>query len=205
MVGGGAVMTMVLTAAAVVGAYVLGSIPTGLLLARGVGVDIRAVGSGNIGATNVARTLWRRRGAVVLVLDALKGAVPVLVAAPLARAPGGGAVVIAAVGLAAIGGHCFSMWLGFRGGKGVATSLGVFAVVAPVATGIAAVLFLAIYVVFRVASLGSITAAAAMPALMLALGCDRTLLAMAIPVALLIVVKHRANIARLLRHEENRV
>src|SRR5688500_11562142 len=117
-------------AAAVVGSYLAGSIPFGLVVARARGVDIRAVGSKNIGATNVARALGKKLGALVLFLDALKGLLPTLVARHALHLDDN---LVALVGLAAILGHVFPVWLRFRGGKGVATALGVFAALTPVA------------------------------------------------------------------------
>src|SRR5262249_23957567 len=113
---------------AVLAGYLVGTLPTGLLVARARGVDIRTVGSGNIGATNVARALGKKLGGLVLAVDALKGFLPTFLAARAGLAP----EIVAAVGLATILGHIFPLWLRFRGGKGVATGLGVFLAVAPV-------------------------------------------------------------------------
>jgi glycerol-3-phosphate acyltransferase PlsY len=196
------VSAFVVSAALVFGAYLMGSIPTGLLLARRRGVDLRRVGSGNIGATNAARSLGRRLGGVVLVLDALKGAVPALIASRLLEID---PLVVAATGFSAIVGHCFPVWLGFRGGKGVATSLGVMLALAPAVTGICAALFAALYLGFRIASIGSIAAALAVAPLLVAFGARRELVALAVTAALLILFKHRGNLRRLVRRQELRM
>jgi glycerol-3-phosphate acyltransferase PlsY len=198
-------IALVVSALVVAGAYFVGSVPTGVLVARARGVDIQTVGSGNIGATNVARTLGRRAGALVLAIDAAKGALPAGVALWLSARGTVDPFVVAAAGVAAVAGHCFPVWLGFRGGKGVATSLGVLVVLDPIATGIAAALWLALYAAFRVASIGSLAAALALPPLLLAFDRADELVTLAIALALLIVAKHRANIARLLRRQEHRV
>jgi len=191
-----------IVAAAVVVAYLCGSVPFGLLVARARGVDVRQVGSGNIGATNVARTLGKKTGALVLFLDALKGFVPVLVATRLwPELP----ELAAAVGLAAILGHVFPIWLKLHGGKGVATGLGVFLALAPIATAVAAGFFFAVYATKRIVSVSSMTAATALPLAMLALHAPRAHVALGFAIWLLVVVRHWANIRRLLRHEERKL
>ncbi|HTM19050.1 MAG TPA: glycerol-3-phosphate 1-O-acyltransferase PlsY [Kofleriaceae bacterium] len=186
-------------------AYLLGSIPTGLLLARRRGVDIREQGSGNIGATNVARTLGRKLGAVVLVLDAAKGALATLAAAALHHHHGVTAWAITAAGVAAVAGHCFPIWLRLRGGKGVATALGVMLVAAPLATGAAVLIFLALYATFRVVSIGSMAACAAMPLLAWLLGRPAPVIAAAGAIAAMVLVRHQGNLRRLLAGRENRL
>ena len=177
----------------IAGAYLLGSIPTGLLLAKASGVDIRTTGSGNIGATNVYRTLGRTVGILTLVGDCLKGLVPVLVAQGL----GMGDTMIAAAGAAAFLGHVYTVFLGFKGGKGVATALGVFLGVSPASVGLALVIFIAVVAAWRYISLGSITAAAAMPIIVTALDRRPPVIAMTAGIALLVIWKHRENITRL--------
>src|SRR5690348_12481458 len=143
----------------VIVAYLIGSIPFGYLIVRGkIGADIRQTGSGGTGATNVSRRAGKAAGVVTLVLDALKGAAAVLIAKTT-----GSDWLIAAAAVAVIVGHIFPVWLGFRGGKGVATGAGVFLVLAPVAVLCAAVVFLAIVFSTRYVSLGSIVGAAAIP------------------------------------------
>lgn len=181
-------------------AYFLGSIPTGLLLAKAAGVDIRSSGSGNIGATNVYRTLGRGVGVMTLVGDCLKGLVPVLVARHLALAD----PWLAGVGLAAFLGHVYTVFLCFKGGKGVATALGVFLGVSPLAVAGALLVFVGIVWKSRYISLGSITAAAVMPALVAVLDGRPPLVLMAVLIAALVVWKHRENIQRLRAGVENR-
>ena len=190
-----------LLAAVAIAAYLMGSIPFGVLLARRRGLDIRKTGSGNIGATNVARTLGKKLGALVLLLDALKGALPVLAAGTLQL--DFRAVTIA--GLAAILGHCFPLWLRFHGGKGVATALGVFLAVDPLATAASILVFALTYALSRLSSVGSLAASAAFPIVLWQLGRPRDLLLLGIGVALLIVVRHQDNLRRLRRGEETRI
>jgi glycerol-3-phosphate acyltransferase PlsY len=187
--------------AMIAGAYLLGSIPTGLLLARAKGVDIRAVGSGNIGATNVSRTLGKRLGVLVLVLDALKGLAPVLAARFLHL----GSEVMAAVGLAAILGHVFPVWLRFRGGKGVATALGVFTALTPLAAAAAVLIYLATVLVTRISSVGSLLAATGLLGAMVIAREPPPILLLGAAVWALILFRHRSNIRRLLRREEGKV
>jgi glycerol-3-phosphate acyltransferase PlsY len=181
--------------------YLLGSIPTGVLVARRRGVDLRTVGSGNIGATNVARALGRRAGVLVLVLDALKGLAAVLLALALRPSE----PWLAGAGLAAVVGHLFPVWLRLQGGKGVATSVGVLLGLLPAAGAAAALAYLLVYGKTRTSSLGSLTAATAglFAAPFVASSVPR--LALAGVLFLTIVVTHRENIARLVRGEEGRV
>ena len=144
--------------AAVAFGYLLGSVPFAHLLARRRGIDLREVGSGNVGATNVLRTSGARQAVLVLCLDAAKGAIAVLVAAALTTGP---ATPVAA-GLAAVIGHIYPPWLGFRGGKGVATAVGVFAVLAPLALAIGCAAFVLAVWVTRYISVGSMAGAIAL-------------------------------------------
>jgi glycerol-3-phosphate acyltransferase PlsY len=194
-----------LAAAVVAGAFLLGSIPTGLLLARLRGIDIRTVGSGNIGATNVARGLGKKSGVLVLLLDAAKGAIPILVVRLLDLGARVDPFVITATGFAAVAGHCFTPWLRFRGGKGVATSLGVFLALEPAVTAMTAGLFAAIYLATKIVSIGSIAAALAFPILLWLLGRPDESVTLGIAVAILIIAKHHGNIRRLLRRQEHKV
>ncbi len=182
-------------------AYLLGSIPTGLLLARAfAGVDIRTTGSGNIGATNVYRTLGRKVGVLTLIGDCLKGLLPVVAANLLAFSDG----YVALVGLAAFLGHIFPVFLRFKGGKGVATALGVFLGVSPLAILAALGIFVVTVWVWRYISLASISAAAAMPALVALLDRNPVMVAMSFVIAIIVISKHHANIKRLLDGTENR-
>jgi len=184
----------------IIAAYLLGSIPTGLLLAKAAGVDIRSSGSGNIGATNVYRTLGRGVGILTLLGDCLKGAIPVVVAGYFGMSDSW----IAAVGLAAFLGHIYTVFLGFKGGKGVATALGVFLAVSPAAVGAALLIFAAVVWKWRYISLASITAAVAMPGMMAVFDSRPPLVIMTVIVALLVVWKHRENIKRLREGTENK-
>ena len=176
-----------------VSAYLLGSIPTGLLLAKAAGVNIRETGSGNIGATNVYRTLGRKVGIMTLVGDCLKGLIPVLIAKQL----GLHEAWIAATGLAAFLGHIYTIFLGFKGGKGVATALGVFLGVSPLSVLVALGVFILVLAKWRYVSLASITAAAAMPLVVALLEPKKLLIAMSLAIAALVIYKHRENIRRL--------
>lgn len=205
-------MTDALAAALVVaGAYLLGSIPTGLLIGKRMGVDVRTQGSGNIGATNVARTVGKKVGVLVLLLDMLKGAIPLALYTALDL---GGRIdlgapldpyLFTAVGLAPIVGHCFSVWLRFRGGKGVATALGVFLVADPIALGVGAALFAALYAAFRIVSIGSIAASIAISVACVLLGRPLPVVLLAAAGATIIIGKHHGNIRRLLRRSELKV
>jgi glycerol-3-phosphate acyltransferase PlsY len=182
-------------------AYLLGSVPTGLLLARAFGgVDIRTKGSGNIGATNVYRTLGRKIGILTLAGDCLKGMLPVLAANAL-HLPD---LWIAAVGVAAFLGHIFPVFLGFRGGKGVATALGVFLAASPLAVLAALGVFIVVLAARRFVSLASITAAALMPALSALIDGKPMIVAMSLCIAAIVIYKHKDNIQRLRNGTENR-
>ncbi len=194
--------------------YVVGSVPFGLLIGKlAAGVDIRTQGSGNIGATNVARVLGARWGIFVLVLDALKGLLPVLVLPWLFVAPGDPALTLIKVlcAVATIMGHMFPCWLKFRGGKGVATSLGAVAVLSWQATLAAALAFAIVFAVSRIVSLSSIIAASVFAAFELwwlgpgaFSGSQSSLAVFSVLVPVLIIVRHRENLGRLLRGEEKK-
>jgi glycerol-3-phosphate acyltransferase PlsY len=193
-----------LVAVAVVLAYLAGSIPFGVVFAKARGIDLRQVGSGNIGATNAARALGKGLGILVFLCDAAKGWLPTLLARQL-LAPVAGPWAVAAVGAAAFIGHLAPPWLGFRGGKGVATAFGVFLAISPPAALAAGAVFAVLYATTRIASIGSLAAATlVLPALYL-LGAPPASLALAGFMWLLIVWKHRGNIGRLLRREESKV
>jgi glycerol-3-phosphate acyltransferase PlsY len=202
---GGDVSDMLIAILVIVGAYFSGSIPSGLLLARARGIDIRDVGSGNIGATNVARSLGKKLGAVVLLIDALKGAIPTLVVLLLDLDTTVDPFVLTATGFAAICGHCFPVWLGFRGGKGVATSLGVFLVADPLVAGIGVATFVVLYALFRIASIGSMAGAVMFPVLLWILGRSDAVVTLGIAGAAVVIFKHRGNLVRLFTGTENKV
>ena len=194
-------------------AYLIGSIPFGYLIVRHrVGDDIRETGSGGTGATNVSRRAGKAAGVFTLVLDALKGSVAVLVARILVGDGPSADWMGAAAAIATLLGHIFPVWLSFRGGKGVATGVGIFFVLAPIALLCAGVLFVAIVSLTRFVSLGSIAAAATIPlfvwlqSVFVEPVADlRPLLAAAIVGALLIIFAHRGNIGRLARGTEARI
>ena len=188
-------------------AYLLGSIPFGLLLAKLFGnADVRKTGSGNIGAANVARVAGPLAGILTLVLDTAKGAAAVSLAARFTRESAAWMMLAA---LAALVGHCFSVWLKFKGGKGVATALGEFLALCPPAALAALLLFALVATWWRYVSLGSISAAAAMPLLMYLFWAPHhappLIIAFgSLAATLLVVYQHRANIQRLVRGEEPR-
>jgi glycerol-3-phosphate acyltransferase PlsY len=192
-----------IAAGLVVLGYLSGSIPFGLLLVRATrGVDVRERGSGNIGATNVARVAGKPLGVLVLLLDALKGALPVLLARAVEPAP----LVPAVVGLAAFAGHVAPPWLGFRGGKGVATALGVLAVLAPRAALASALTYGVVLALWRISSVGSLLAG--LVAVAVAWLVPGTPVASAGLVTVLLAAMlwtHRGNIGRLLRRGEPRL
>lgn len=181
-------------------AYLIGSIPTGLLLGKAYGIDVRKEGSGNIGATNLYRTVGRKVGIITLIGDCLKGLLPVIIVKYSALPP----ELAAWVGLAAFCGHVFSVFLRFKGGKGVATALGVFLALAPRAVAIAIALFAVLMCIWRYVSLGSIFAAAAMPLAVFFLGGGRTLTSVTFIISLIVIVRHHENIGRLLSGKESK-
>jgi glycerol-3-phosphate acyltransferase PlsY len=183
------------------GAYLAGSIPFGLVVARAKGVDLRAVGSGNIGATNVARALGKGWAIGVLLLDAAKGFVPVALGRRLGVPP----EQVALAGAAAIVGHMFTIFLRGRGGKGVATSLGVALALSPLAAACGFGLYIVAYLLFRLSSVGSLLGIWSFPLFATLLGgLPRPYLVLATVVAILVTIRHRENIRRLIRGEEKR-
>jgi len=182
--------------------YLLGSIPFAWLLAKRVaGIDIRLIESGNVGAANAYRAAGPAVAIMVVALDLAKGACAVLIAS---RA-GHGAGVQAASGVAAVVGHVFPVWLGFRGGKGVATACGAFAVLAPVATALAGLVFLTTVWWTRYVSLGSLGAAVVLPPLAYYLAAPTAVVIGALICATIIVDRHRPNLARLQHGIERRL
>lgn len=185
----------------VVGGYLVGSIPSGVVVVRLLrGEDIRAQGSGNIGASNVWRQYGRWLGVPVALLDVAKGFVPALIGLKI-----GGEWVGVLTGSAAMLGHARPIWLGFsKGGKMVATGGGVALALAPLAAGICLLVWLAIFVLFRYASLASITTAVALPLLCLALGEPWPTVLFATAASLAVILLHRQNISRLVHGTESR-
>ncbi len=183
-------------------AYLLGSVPMGILVSKAFGgVDPRTSGSRNIGATNVGRTSGKAAGVLTLIGDLLKGAVPVFAAFGLYQEP----PFVAAVGLSAFMGHLWPVFLGFRGGKGVATALGAMIVIAPVSTLLSALVFLAAVLFKRYVSLGSMVAAAMLPVFLSFFPASRPYMPMGVIIALLIIIKHKDNIKRLVEGKENKI
>ena len=177
--------------------YLLGSLPTGYLAGRLRGIDIRAVGSGSMGATNVFRAMGAKVGAGVLAVDVLKGLAAVLTGTALAGSTWG---VIA--GAAAMLGHAFPVWLRFRGGKGVATGLGVVIGIVPLAAAVMIPAWIAIVASTRLVSVASITGAVGLPATAYALGADTAQTIFVVVGGLAVIALHHRNIARLARDEE---
>ena len=181
--------------------YLAGSVPFAFLLARRAGIDVRVAGSGNVGAANVLRTTGAWRGVVVMLLDVAKGASAVLIVSLAA----GGASIAALTGAAAIVGHIYPVWLRFHGGKGVAVAAGVFGILTPIATGIAAALFVLTVWLTRYVSLGSVAATLALPLVAWWSGAPNAVVAAAAGAGALILFRHRANLRRLYSGTERRV
>lgn len=184
----------------IVFAYLLGSIPTGYVIGKWMGVDVTRAGSGNIGATNVARLIGKRLGILTLAADAAKGFVPVFVSGQL----GLDITAMSIVGTAAFLGHLYPVFLKFKGGKGVATALGVFAGLAPLATLVLIGIFAATILSSRIVSLSSMIAAVAAPVTLVCFSYAPSLIGMSVFLAFMIVLGHRANIRRLLAGTEPR-
>jgi glycerol-3-phosphate acyltransferase PlsY len=190
-------------ALALTAAYLLGAVPIGYLVARAFGMsDIRRHGSGNIGTTNVLRTLGRLPAALTLLGDVAKGFAAVALGAALG---GGEPGVTAMSAFVAVAGNCWSVFLGFRGGKGVATALGTFIRLVPWAALPAGLVWVAILASFRYVSLGSITASVCVPIGAVLLGYPASFALAALAVSAVVIVRHRDNIARLLSGTERRL
>jgi len=181
--------------------YIAGSVPFAFLLARRAGIDVRIAGSGNVGAANVLRTTGTWRGVAVMALDVAKGAAAVC----LAYLASGGAGAAALTGAAAVVGHVYPVWLRFHGGKGVAVAAGVFAVLTPIATAAAGLLFLVTVWATRYVSLGSIAATLALPPMAWWSGAPRAVVLAAAGTGALILFRHRANVRRLFAGTERRM
>ena len=192
--------------AVVIGAYLLASIPFGLLISRNAArLDITRAGSGNIGATNVAREVGLKWGIITLVVDTLKGFIPVALAHSLL---GCSAEILeflkGIVGLSALLGHQFSIYNRFRGGKGIATCLGVFLAISPLSCLFSGIIFLILVSLWRYISLGSLVAALTMPIWLYLLGHSTPLTVISVIISLLITLLHRENIRRLIQGNERR-
>ena len=183
-------------------AYLIGAIPTGVILTRLVGgEDIRNAGSGNIGATNVYRVAGRKLGLITLLGDCLKGVIPLVIAIQGFHLDETG---VALVALAAFIGHCYPVYLGFKGGKGVATALGIFLVLSPLSVLCVLGVFVLVLWKWRYISLASISAAATIPLLVILFEGSATLFGATLLIAALVIWKHRANIERLRSGTENK-
>jgi len=182
-------------------AYLLGSIPFSLIIARLFkGIDIRNHGSGNIGATNVLRTVGKKEAALALIADILKGVLPVLFTVFVLEE-----IWIAATAVFVVLGHVFPIFTGFKGGKGVATSLGALIVIIPAGVTVSLIVWILVLIVFRYASLASISAAIALPAICWGLTTPLAFTAAASINAVIIILKHTGNIKRLITGTENKV
>ena len=182
-------------------AYLVGSVPFAFLLSRRRGIDLRHVGSGNVGATNVLRTSGVRTAMIAMSLDVVKGALAVVMAERFAS----GAGTPVAAGLASVFGHIYPVWLRFRGGKGVATAAGVFAVLTPVALGIASAAFVVAVWVTRYISIGSVVGALTLAIVAIVSGAPMMVEVGSAIAALTILYRHRANIARVFAGTERRI
>jgi glycerol-3-phosphate acyltransferase PlsY len=192
--------TLPITLAALVLGYLLGSIPFGLLLTRMAGLgDVRSIGSGNIGATNVLRTGNKKLAAATLLLDALKASAAVWIAQALF-----GPDAALAAGFAAFIGHLFPVWIGFKGGKGVATYIGVLLGLAPWLVLVFAVVWIGLAYVFRYSSLAALVATLVIPVVLWILGPEKAAVVMAL-MTLITWIKHHANISRLLAGTESKI
>jgi glycerol-3-phosphate acyltransferase PlsY len=181
-----------------VGSYLVGAVSFAALFAWIKGVDLRSIGSGNYGATNVYRAMGWLAAVGVLLLDAAKGAAMVALSQYVFQS----IIVDVLIGYAAIIGHMFSLYLGFKGGKGVATTAGVFAVLAPVPFGITAAVVVGVIVITRRVSVGSLVGCVVMPLSMVYIGIAPVIVWAALPICVAVIVKHRSNIYRLITRTE---
>ncbi len=193
---------MIVLVCILLASYLIGAIPFGLLFGRAAGKDVRRSGSGNIGATNVARLLGKKLGILTLLCDVAKGFLPVYIASILLPKTANYELYVALSGLVTVLGHMFSVYLRFQGGKGVATALGVFLFFSPLSVLFALLLFLVVVRVSGFVSAGSLAAAALIPLFIWMLDGSNAVLVVAGVIAALIWIKHSANIGRLLRGEE---
>jgi glycerol-3-phosphate acyltransferase PlsY len=191
---------MILLILLLVFAYILGSVPSGYLLGKLRGVDVRAVGSGNVGATNVARAVGKSQGVITLIADAAKGYLPVLAALHL----GQDSLTIALTASAAFLGHLYPLFLKFQGGKGVATGFGALLALAPMATLVLLVVFALVVGATRMVSLGSLATAVAAPLSLWLFYQPPVIVAMGGFLGAMVFIRHRGNIHRLLAGTEPR-
>lgn len=182
-------------------AYIVGSVPFGVLVSRSKGIDIQKVGSGNIGATNVLRNLGKLPALITLLGDALKGVAAIV----MIRMFSGGDVIEGIAGVAVVFGHMFSIFLSFRGGKGVATGFGVFAVYSPVSALVSITVWILTALFLRYSSLAAITAFFSLPVVLVVSGASGVKIFFAIVIAFLIILRHKKNIQRLVSGQETKI
>ena len=185
-----------------IASYLIGAIPFGLLIGRLAGIDVRTSGSGNIGATNVTRLAGKKFGVFTLLLDVLKGFLPIFVASQLLPQGSGMEFVILLCGILAVVGHMFPIYLRFKGGKGVATGVGVLLFLSPAAVGITIVVFVATVALTGFVSAGSLLGAGLSPLWLWFFGESAGAVTAGAIITLLIWIKHHENIGRLIRGEE---
>jgi glycerol-3-phosphate acyltransferase PlsY len=185
----------------IVAAYLVGSIPIGLILSKLKGKDPRKIGSGNIGATNVMRAVGKTIGIITLLGDITKGFVPTILAVYYEEPK----IVITAIGIASFLGHLYPVFLKFKGGKGVATALGVYLAVSPLAILINAIIFILVLLKWRYVSLGSLVGTGLIPLTFFVLRIPQAYIYLSFIIGVLIFIKHRDNIKRLLEGKENKI
>ena len=183
--------------------YLIGSISTGIVLSKLFGQgNLQKEGSKNIGATNVSRLMGKKWGIITLIGDMVKGMVPIWVARWLTGGGDSAVIVICLTALAAFLGHLFPIYLGFKGGKGVATALGIFALIGPKALLLSIPLFILVVYLWKFVSLGSIVAAGTFPIFLIFFGYNRYLVLLSVIIAAAVILKHKENIRRLIKGEE---
>ena len=182
-------------------AYLIGAIPFSAIIATFKGVDLRRVGSGNYGATNVYRALGLNYALFVFMLDALKGTAVVYLTMSMFTSP----VLHVLIGFTAIFGHTFSLFLGFKGGKGVATAAGVFAILAPKPFLITFLVVIAVIYLTKIVSIGTLIGCVLLPILMVVFNTSPVIFYSILPISFFIVIKHRSNIVRLIKGTENKL
>jgi len=182
-------------------AYLIGAIPFSAIIARFKGVDLRRVGSGNYGATNVYRALGLNNALLVFILDALKGTAVVYLTLSMFTSP----VLHVLIGFTAIFGHTFSLFLGFKGGKGVATAAGVFAILAPKPFLITFLVVISVIYLTKIVSIGTLIGCVLLPVLMDVFNTSPVIFYSILPISFFIVIKHRSNIVRLIKGTENKL
>lgn len=191
----------VISVVLIIFAYLIGSIPVGVILGKVKGIDPRKTGSGNIGATNVMRAGGKILGIITLLGDAAKGLIPVAIAAAL----GMDVLVIAIAGLAAFLGHVFPVFLRFKGGKGVATALGVYIAIRPLVILGAFVVFIIVFLIWRYISLASIVGAVVVPIGLYLVKAPREFIVMAGLIGIIVIIRHKENITRLIKGTESKL